>query len=566
MPTCTGIPATFISRNTGKLVAHMNLASLIVELSDPERYPFPVTEVNVVQTHISVVFLAGQFVYKIKKPVQLSFLDFSTLDLRRRICDEEVRLNRRLAPDVYLEVVAVTDDDSGVRFEGMGKTVEWAVKMRRLPEEATLEQRVLRNEIDAEHVRLLAKRLAEFHANAARNESIAAFGRFEIVARNIRENFAVSAPTIGRTINPAVRERLLTLTEQSLAELKPLIESRAARGVPCDTHGDLHLDHVYLFPDRPPPADLVIIDCIEFNERFRYTDPVADMAFLAMDFEFHGRRDLAAALTESYFQARGDLEGQRLLSLYVSYRAAVRGKVDGLQLDEQEIPEAARAAALIRARGHWLLALGALETPNRRPGLILIGGLPGTGKSTLARRLAELADFQVIRSDVVRKELAGLAPESVADRENGEGIYTPEWSDRTYAECLRRAEELLFEGGRVIVDANFREEQRRKDFFDAALRWGVPVLFLVCEADPDDIKARLDARRGDASDADWSVYQRLAKGWEEPGERTKSALRRIPAGKSADAAYQAACHALTEAGLAIGGGDVALTPPLSKGG
>lgn len=539
----------------------MNLASLISELSDRGRYPFPVADIEVVQTHISVVFLAGQFVYKIKKPVKLPFLDFSTLDQRRHFCDEEVRLNRRLAPDVYVAVVPVTADDSGIRFEGAGKTVEWAVKMRRLPEAATLEQRVLRNEIDVAHVRSLARRLAEFHAIATRSEAIAAFGRFDVVARNIRENFAVSAPMIGRTMSVAVRERLVSLTEQTLNELKTVIDARAARGVPCDTHGDLHLDHVYMFPDQPPPADLVVIDCIEFNERFRYADPVADMAFLAMDFEFHGRRDLAAALTESYFQVCDDVEGQRLLSLYVSYRAAVRGKVDGLQLDEQEIPEAARAAALTRARGHWLLALGALETPARRPGLVLIGGLPGTGKSTLSRRLAERANFHVVRTDVVRKELAGLSAESVVDAEIRERIYTQEWSDRTYAECLRRAEGLLFEGGRVIVDANFREEQRRQIFLDAAHRWSVPVLFLVCEADPVDIKARLDARRGDASDADWSIYQQLAKGWEEPGERTKRCLRRIPAGESADAAYHAALHALSEAGLAIDGGDAALTPP-----
>jgi len=535
----------------------MNLASLITELSDPGRYPFAIGHVEVVQTHISVVFLAGQFVYKIKKPVQFSFLDFSTLDLRRHFCDEEVRLNRRLAPDVYLGVVAVTDDASGVRFEGAGQTVEWAVKMRRLPEEATLEQLVLGDQIDPPQVRSLAKRLAEFHANAALSEAIAAFGRFDVVARNIRENFVVSAPTIGRTISVRVRERLLALTELSLAELKPLIESRAARGVPCDTHGDLHLDHVYLFPDRPPPADLVIIDCIEFNERFRYTDPVADMAFLAMDFEFHGRRDLAAALTESYFQVRVDAEGRRLLALYVSYRAAVRAKVDGVQLDESEIPEAARTAALTRARGHWLLALGALETPNQRPGLVMIAGLPGTGKSTLSRRLAERANFLVIRSDVVRKEIVGLPADAATSGDIGKGIYAPEWNDRTYDECLRRTETLLFEGGRVIVDANFLEERRRQRFFDVRLRSGVPVLFLVCEANTTVVKSRLEMRLSDASDADWSVYLHAAKLWEVPGARTKGLLRPIDAGRSADAAFETAWTALSRAGLAISGDSAA---------
>src|SRR5262245_13870789 len=386
----------------------MDIAELIGALSEPRNWPIPVTDVEVRQTHISAVFMAGELVYKIKKPVRLSFLDFSTLDKRRHFCDEEVRLNRRLAPEVYLGVVPVSRDGAKVRFEGPGEPVEWAVKMRRLPESATLEQRLLRDEIDAGQLRALAFRLAKFHADAACSQHISSFGRFDVVAGNIRENFAVSAPTVGQTIRPAVRERLLALTEGALSDSQALIEARAMRGVPCDTHGDLHLDHVYFFPERAPPADLVVIDCIEFNKRFRYADPVADMAFLVMDLEFHGRRDLAREFADAYFEACGDDEGRRLLNLYVSYRAAVRAKVDGLQLARAEIPEEDRDRALRRARGHWLLALSELEQPERRACLLLVGGLPGTGKSSLAANLVTRAGFDVIRSDVVRKELAGV--------------------------------------------------------------------------------------------------------------------------------------------------------------
>src|SRR5438552_2873797 len=208
----------------------MEIASLIAALSEPAAYPFPVSEVDVRQTHISAVFLAGDLVYKIKKPVKLAFLDFSTLERRRHFCDEEVRLNRRLAPEVYLGVVPVAGDGSHAHFEGPGEAIEWAVKMRRLPEAATLEQRVRRGEIGAEQVRPLAKRLADFHSNARRSGQISSFARFEVVALNIRENFAVSAPTIGLAISPAVRERLIALTEKVLGELRPVIESRAARG------------------------------------------------------------------------------------------------------------------------------------------------------------------------------------------------------------------------------------------------------------------------------------------------------------------------------------------------
>ncbi|MGQ0636100.1 MAG: bifunctional aminoglycoside phosphotransferase/ATP-binding protein [Planctomycetaceae bacterium] len=524
------------------------IANFIAQLSKLSAYPAPVDAVDVLQTHISVVFLAGDFAYKLKKPVRLSFLDFSTPELRRHYCEEEVRLNRRLAPDVYLGVVPVVRDGERLRFEAAGEPIDWAVKMRRLPDRATLESRVAHGEIDARHVVSLAGRLAEFHRRAASNEQIASFGRFDAVARNLRDNFTVAAPHVGRTVSPAVFARTRALTDQALEVLKPLIEARAARGVPRDTHGDLHLDHVYLFPERPPPEDLIAVDCIEFNERFRYTDPIADMAFLAMDLQFHGRWDLAQSFSEAYFAASGDTDGRRLLPLYLSYRAAVRGKVDGLQLDEPEIPAAAKEKALVRGRGHWLLALGNLAPPTERPCLVLVGGLPGTGKSTLARQLAEQGGFEVIRSDVVRKELAGVAPGNSAATVPGGGLYTAEWNDRTYAECRRRAEELLFAGRRVIVDATFIDESRRQAFVETAIRWGAPALFLVCEADPETIKSRLAARRGDASDADWKVYEHAAARWEEPSGAVARVCRRVST-NAADTASEKSLQHLRAAGL-----------------
>jgi uncharacterized protein len=525
----------------------MDLSSLISGLSEPAAYPFQVAEtVDVRQTHISVVFLAGEFAYKIKKPVKLTFLDFSDLEKRRQICHQEVQLNRRLAPDVYLGVVPVSCHDGRVSFEGRGATIEWAVKMRRLPEEATLEQRLLRGEISPATIESLGRRLAGFHAAAIRNDHIARHGQFEGVARNIRENFAVSAGSVGVTFSPAVRDRLTTLTEEALLHLKPIIESRAARGVPCDTHGDLHLDHVYLFPEQSPPGDLVIVDCIEFNERYRYTDPVADLAFLVMDLNFHGRRDLGWALAEAYFEASGDEEGKKLLPLYVSYRAAVRGKVDSLLLEESEIPATARAQAATRGRGHWLLALHEIEALGRRPCVVLVGGLPGTGKSTLSRDLAARAGFRVIRSDIVRKELAEPAGLVATGAEFGVGIYTREWTDRTYAECRRRVEEALFQGERVLVDATFAEEQRRIEFLDAARDWGIPVQFFVCQSEPETVKARLASRRGDASDADWDIYREVASRWERPGSQTGRVLRAIATDLSAESSLQQALTALSD--------------------
>jgi predicted kinase len=292
-----------------------------------------------------------------------------------------------------------------------------------------------------------------------------------------------------------------------------VIESRAARGVPRDTHGDLHLDHVYLDPAAAPPANLFAIDCIEFNERFRFADPVADLSFLVMDLKFHGRPDLAAELADEYFRAAGDDEGRALLPFYTAYRAAVRGKVEGFELAEAEVPAAEKAAAADRAKAHWLLALGELEEPGRRPAVVLVGGLPGTGKSTLARGLAAAAGFAVIRSDVVRKELAGVSPDTRLPAE----AYTAAAGDAVYAEGLRRAAAAVFGGKRVIVDATFRGDGRRRLFAELARRRCVPAVAFECEAAPAVVRERLAARVGDASDADWRVYEEARQTWQPPG-------------------------------------------------
>ena len=495
----------------------MDLPQLIEALSDPVVYaPDQVGMVEVRQTHISAVFLAGRHVCKIKKPVRLDFLDFSTLEKRRHFCEEEVRLNRRLAPHVYLGVVPVVRTAQGIRLGGSGDVIEWAVKMQRLPDAATFLERLRKGDVDASLAETLARRIASFHQSAETNDRIAGFGRFENVAKTMMDIFDEAAPRVGVTVSASVFGEVKRLTEETLARLRPLIEARAARGVPRDCHGDLHLDHVYVFPDEKPPGDLVIIDCIEFNERLRSIDPVADVAFCVMDFAFHGRRDLSRSFAEAYFRAAGDDQGRALLPLYTAYRATVRGMVEGIVLGEKEVPKAESAQTLEKARAHWLLALAELADPGRKPCLLLVGGLPGTGKSTLAQGLSQHAGFEVIRSDVVRKELAGIRIDEKTPPHLRETIYTPEWTDRTYAECLRQAEQLLWEGKRVIVDATFHTEAQRRPFLEAALRWGVPAGMLVCRTDPEILRQRLATRKHDVSDADWSVHLQLAEEWEEP--------------------------------------------------
>jgi aminoglycoside phosphotransferase family enzyme/predicted kinase len=527
-----------------------DIAELMAALSRSEAYPAPVAAVEVVQTHISVVFLVGDLVYKLKKPVRLGFLDLSTLELRRHFCEEEVRLNRRLAPDVYLGVVPVTAGGGALRFEGDGAAIEWAVKMRRLPAAAMLQSRLQRDEVTASHVEALARKLAAFHATAAAGPHIAALGRLATVAANAHENFAQSASQVGRTVRATVYERLVQLTEEHLRRHAALIESRAEQGVPRDTHGDLHLDHVYLFPDRSPPHNLVVIDCIEFAERFRFADPVADMAFLVMDLIFHGRRDLARVFADAYFQASGDTDGHALLPFYTAYRALVRAKVEGIELEDTEIPANEKARARRRAQAHWLLALSELEAPACRPALVLVGGLPGAGKSTLAHGLGERGRFHVLRSDVVRKELAGVRETQSATTGYEQGIYDAIWTERTYDELLRRAGALLSEGERVVIDASFRAEAYRRRFLDAARQWGVPALLLHCHAETQTIRERLARRHGDASDADCEIHAQAAAAWEPPQPATGRLCQTVATECAPNAVLAGALALLNAAGLA----------------
>ena len=528
--------------------------------------------VEVIQTHISVVFLVGDAVFKVKKPLCLPFVDYSTLELRHHFCQVEVELNRRLASDVYRGVVEVrrgADDrlyvcggssrrggEAEADAEGDDPIVDYAVEMRRLDEARTLGSWLDRGELRPGTMAALGRRVASFHRQAARGPAIDAHASFDAVATNCRDNTTQTADLHLDAIPEALLARLATATERELRRQATTITSRAERGLARDCHGDLRLDHVYLFPEREPPLDLEIIDCVEFNDAFRYSDPVADLAFLVMDLRYHGFAAEADELTSAYFDAAEDHDGAALLPLYTAYRASVRGKVEAFRMSEPEVPAASREEARRASIRHLLLALRELSPAGSGPQLILIAGLPGSGKSTLAAALAaalagapsatdEAAERPlVIRSDVVRKRLAGLTPEASGKAAFGEGIYTPAMTERTYRACLETARAALCEGRPVIVDANLRSDLLRLPFAALAQELGVPLSLLICEASEAESLARISARSGDASDADASIYFAAREAWEAPSAELATVTRTIDSSGSQQATLAAAQAAL----------------------
>ncbi len=332
------------------------LPELIKALLDPQGYPDPPQKVELIQTQISYIFLAGEYVYKIKKPVDMGFLDYTTLEKRLYYCQREVELNRRLCADVYLGVAPITQQMGRYVIDGKGKALEYAVKMRRLPQEAMMDTLLAKNKVTPKMVGEVAKTVADFHKRAATSAEIAATGGIEAVIKNTSENFAQTDKYFGIIIEPETYRRIRKYTEDFIKINTPLFRKRMVEGRVRDCHGDLHAAHVCFYK-----KDICIYDCIEFIDRLRYTDVCADVAFLAMDLDHYGRRDLADIFIKAYIKESGDKELIRLLNFYKCYRAYVRGKVGCFQYDDPQIPAGEKERIKDNARSYFKLAESYVE-------------------------------------------------------------------------------------------------------------------------------------------------------------------------------------------------------------
>jgi len=463
-------------------------AELVEVLKNPAFYDPPVEQVEFIQTHISSVFLTGERVYKLKKPVNFGFLDFSTVDLRERYCRAEVELNRRLAPDVYLGVEPVTRDGDQLRIGGEGEIVDWLVVMGQLDGEL-LGGRVLeRGELTERQIDQVVEQLVPFYRSARTGEGIDRWGTLEAVKYNTDENFAQTREYMGKLVSRPRYEHIRDWTQAFYEERADLFDRRIAEGRVRESHGDLHLDNIF-FEDPP-----IIFDCIEFNERFRCGDVAVDLAFLAMDLDFRGRPDLARRLIDGYVEAAGDPGLLEMLDFYKCYRAYVRGKISCFTASDPALENAQRRAWRNQARHYFGLAYR-YAGGKEKPSLVVLYGLMGSGKTNIARHLRETFGWHLLSTDAVRKQLAGIGENTRVYVPYNEGLYSAEMNRRTYEEVCRRAENLLQAGFPVAVDGAFKRQVERQPVIELAERADARLLFLETTCEPAEQRRRLERRQ-----------------------------------------------------------------------
>ncbi|MDA8136486.1 MAG: AAA family ATPase [Desulfobacteraceae bacterium] len=483
---------------------------LVQAMASPDFYPHPADSFEIRETHISKIFLAGDLAYKLKKPLDLGFLNFTTLEKRLHFCSQEIKLNRRLAPDVYLGVVPICLENETYHIEGPGEVVEYAVKMRRLPERSTLSHMLETGRIHKGQVHALAGLLAGFYDRPPEPAPEADLGTWATVSKNCMENFTQTADLVGQLFD----ERLFNIVRSAcLAFLKrhrPLFDKRVRSGKVLDCHGDLRAEHIYFMDDQ-----VRIIDCIEFNHRFRYEDMASDLAFLAMDLDARGHSETAQDLLAEIARQTGDADLFVLLGFYKCYRAMVRLKVACIRVRETDVtePETSRLQAEIET---YLNLAYSYAVGFTRPVLWVVCGIPASGKSTIAGQIGRAFGISVLRSDVIRKELFSASPADPSRQAFESGIYTRGATALTYGRMFLRAQEEIEKGNSVVLDATFGTRHFRKEALRLAADMDATIFFVECTARDKVLKKRLARResRPSLSDARLVHFDDFRKGFE----------------------------------------------------
>lgn len=467
--------------------------------------------IEIIKTHISVVLLGKHRVLKFKKPVDLGFLDYTTLEKRRDACEAEVELNSRLCAAYYEGVQPVSRIGGKLRFSDRGPVVEYGVMMKRLPTEQMLDHLLARGEVTEAIIERVADRLSEFHSAARRSPEVDALGSPEVIAGNWQENFDQTAPYIDRTIAAETYESIRGWVTRWLGEHQELFRTRVIQGRIRDGHGDIRAESICV------TDGLCIFDCIEFNERFRFSDVASEVAFLAMDLDARGRPDLGYFFSEQYDMRCADPDLFKLLPFYRCYRAYIRGKVQSFRLDETELTSLEREVVALRARRYFDLA-ARYASPLGSLSVIAVTGLPGSGKTSIARAIAGELGLRVVSSDAVRKTLFEIK----GRQEYGMGPYSAEANQLTYQTIVERGRDLLAQHGGVVLDATFRRNADRAVAREMTLKAGAQWIVIECRLAPEVARKRLDRRRRlkeGLSDATWETYLRERSEFEPSDDR-----------------------------------------------
>ncbi len=468
-----------------------SLPPLIQAMLVPGFYPHPVTEpIQLIQTHISYVLLTGDYAYKVKKPINFGFLDFSTLEKRQHFCQEELRLNQRGAAALYLEVLPITEDEAGFQIGGTGAAIEYAVKMRQFPQSSLFTELFDRGELTEELLEQLAQVLAQFHAHAETNNYIRSFGSVAKIREAIDENYEQTLQYVGGPQTQQQLDETRHYTDRLFANQQSLFASRMEHNWVRECHGDVHLRNIALWQDK-----ILLFDCIEFNEPFRFVDVMFDVAYIVMDLDARDRRDLSNLFLNAYVEQTGDWEGLQVLPLYLSRQSYVRAKVTSFLLSDPAVPDATKQEASTTAARYYRLAWEYTQPQQGR--LALMAGLSGSGKSTTARQLAKQWGAIHLRSDAVRKHLAGVPLHAHGSAD----LYTAEMMQKTYDRLLHLGITLATQGYTVILDAKYDRQAFREAAIAQAQQHQLPLQLLHCTAPLPVLQARLHQRQDDISDA-----------------------------------------------------------------
>jgi uncharacterized protein len=495
----------------------MNSEKFFNMIKKPDMYGDNIKKVDLIQTHISYVALTGEYAYKIKKPVNFGFLDFSTLEKRKYFCEEELRLNRRLCPEIYLDVVSINKKNDKLELNGDGDVVDYAVKMKEFSQKNIMSNLLKNDKISDENIENICSVLVDFYNKTESSDEIDKYGSVESIKKNTDENFEQTRDFIGKTISKEKFDFIKKNTN-SFLENKELFSKRIKKGFISDCHGDLHTGNIVI-----SDGNVCIFDCIEFNKRFRYSDVASDIAFLAMDLDFLGYPYLSSVLIEKYVEESKDEGIFDVLNFYKCYRAYVRGKVISFKLNDPNIEKKEKIETIDIASKYFDLACFYAKLFSKKtslkPVLFITTGLTGTGKTTIAKKFKVDYNAFLISTDSVRKELAGVDKYERHHDAYNTGMYSPEKMMQTYTKIFEKAAAFLSQGRNVVLDATFKTKNLREKAEETAFKNNANFLALHCNTSEENVKKYLESRvkKKSISDGRWEIYVKQKDSFEIPG-------------------------------------------------